>query len=84
MSLDEFLLLPESSDGSYYELHHAEIVQVTAPKRAHVDLQHRPAELDRREAVCLVNGCREFWVAYPQSGMNVSELFAILPSSSRD
>lgn len=176
MSVDEFLLLPEPSDGSYYELHDGDIVTVTAPKRPHVDLQYRlttllatiaresyvvrpelpfratpvdffradvgvvshhrydtvvdylagspdmvievecpsdtPAELDGKEAVCLANGCREFWVIYPQKryvrvatgdttkryregdaipltlfpgqSLNVSEIFSILPSSSRD
>jgi hypothetical protein len=36
-----WMRLPEPSDGSYYELRDGDIVQVTAPKRPHVDLQYR-------------------------------------------
>lgn len=130
MPVEEFLLLPEPKGFIRYELHDGGLIEVTAPRRPHMDVQYRllmmlvplsaeahvvrpefpfratafdfyisdvgvvtkaryeaisdylsgapdmvvevvspsntPAELDLKEAVCLANGCREFWTVYPQ------------------
>ena len=41
MTVEEFLQLPAAIDGRRMELLGGEIIQSTAPKRTHLDLQHR-------------------------------------------
>jgi Uma2 family endonuclease len=45
MTVDEFRRLPEPTDGTYYELHHGELVQLTLPKFGHQRTQKRIAGL---------------------------------------
>ena len=131
MTVEEFLKLPDPTDGTYLELHHGEVVRLTFPRQQHRDIQHKiyellkpvardsgtlqiefafraeaehelrsadiayvphdrftainregflkgapdlvievespsntAAELDEKEALCLANGCKEFWIVY--------------------
>ncbi len=41
LTVDECRLLPEPSDGTYYELHYGELVRLSNPKLRHEDRQKR-------------------------------------------
>lgn len=45
MTVDEYRHVPEPKDGTYYELHHGELVRVTRPKQKHHRIQERLIQL---------------------------------------
>ncbi|MBM3734777.1 MAG: Uma2 family endonuclease [Acidobacteria bacterium] len=45
MTVEEYRRLPNPGNGAHYELHHGEVVLVSAPKQRHVDKQVRIAQI---------------------------------------
>jgi Uma2 family endonuclease len=43
LTIEQYRQLPRPADGSFYELHHGEVVRATRPKKRHSEIQYRLA-----------------------------------------
>jgi Uma2 family endonuclease len=60
-TIAQYRQLPRPADGSFYELHHGEVVRVTKPRQRHLHTQHRLARLLWKVA----EGKGEVLIEYP-------------------